>query len=311
MANKPEKKNEEQIVIKNLTQAQIDKFGEYRDTFIAFGLSTKPANRKAAEACIDRIYRNAVPEPLEPPKRKIWVDSPLAGAKMAQKLMKESGTDAPNVDSVLECGFGQHDASWLAFYKFFAVECNLESAKPVLPLAELCEHCGWWWPFDEVVILSERPNRLELNSRGLLHSENGPAIQFPDGFAVYALNGVCVPEAIVMTPADKLDAKLILTETNAEIRREILRKITIERFMKFAQPKVLEEKGVYKLLEITGLPDRMPRMVYLQMINPSIGTFHLEGVHPDCKTVQDAINWRAGAVRAENDTEDWQPSQLT
>jgi hypothetical protein len=31
---------------------------------------------------------------------------------------------------------------------------------------------------------------------------------------------------------------------------------------------------------------------YLKMINPSIGTYHIEGVHPECKTVKEALIWR-------------------
>ena len=304
---------EEQVIIKNLTDAQIAKFGYYRDMYIKYGLCTDPADRKAAEECMDRIYANAVPNPLPPPARKIWVDSPLAGAKLAQKLMKEAGTETPGVDSILECGFGQHDASWLAFYSFFADECDLKSAQPVKPLAELCAHCGWWWPFDELCIFSERPKVLSLNQRGLLHNETGPAIQFRDNFSVYALNGVCLPETIVMTPASELDPKLVLTESNAEVRRDVLRKVGIERFLKVVDPKIIDKDGNYELLEIspqTGLPDRMPKMIYLKMVNPSINTYHVEGVDPECKTVKEAINWRAGMMSLAKD-ENWEPSVLT
>jgi hypothetical protein len=31
---------------------------------------------------------------------------------------------------------------------------------------------------------------------------------------------------------------------------------------------------------------------YLKMINPSLGVVHVEGVHPDCKTVEEAICFR-------------------
>jgi hypothetical protein len=48
------------------------------------------------------------------------------------------------------------------------------------------------------------------------------------------------------------------------------------------------------------------RGVYLKMLNPSIGVWHLEGVDNACRTVQHAINWRAG-----NMDEDWTPEELT
>ena len=33
---------------------------------------------------------------------------------------------------------------------------------------------------------------------------------------------------------------------------------------------------------------------YLKMTNPSIGVFHVEGVHPDCTTVDQALEFRNG-----------------
>ncbi len=65
--------------------------------------------------------------------------------------------------------------------------------------------------------------------------------------------------------------------------------------------------GFLELLSI-DLPGLLDDCRYLKMKNPSIGVWHLEGVDRDCKTVQSAINWRAGdlAVAA-----DWRPSVLT
>ncbi len=43
---------------------------------------------------------------------------------------------------------------------------------------------------------------------------------------------------------------------------------------------------------------------FLQMVNPSTEEIHIEGVHPSCKTVQEAINFRAGG-------EKWDPEIIT
>jgi hypothetical protein len=46
---------------------------------------------------------------------------------------------------------------------------------------------------------------------------------------------------------------------------------------------------------------------HLLMKNPSlVDTWHLEGVHPTCETIQQAINWRAGNIKVE-----WSPAQLS
>ena len=119
--------------------------------------------------------------------------SPLAAANLVQKLMIASGKENVTTDSILkECSFGQHDAAWLAFYGFYAIECNLDSAKPLLPLWKLCQYCGWWWPFGKCVIVSDRPTKLQLDDQGKLHSDRGPAITFADGFEVYVKHGKIV-----------------------------------------------------------------------------------------------------------------------
>jgi hypothetical protein len=41
------------------------------------------------------------------------------------------------------------------------------------------------------------------------------------------------------------------------------------------------------------------------MLNPSIGAIHIEGVHPSCRTVEQALSWRNGLKQYE------EPQELT
>ena len=123
-----------------------------------------------------------------------------------------------------------------------------------------------------------------------MHCEHGPALGYPDGWLIYALNGVRVSKDLVETPAEKLDAKIILKETNAEIRREIVRKIGIEKVCRNLNAKIIDSFESYELLELE-LGDGRTRP-YLKMRNPSIQTYHIEGVHPSIKTCKEALAWR-------------------
>ena len=62
-------------MITKLTDKQIARFAEFREKWLAIGLSTEPANRPKAEAAIVQSYRLAG---LEPPKRIVWCGSPLS-----------------------------------------------------------------------------------------------------------------------------------------------------------------------------------------------------------------------------------------
>ena len=74
-------------------------------------------------------------------------------------------------------------------------------------------------------------------------------------------------------------------EHSNEVSREVVRKI-----------------GIARICCDLGLNAWLPQP-YLKMVNPSLGTYHIEGVHPDCRTVAEALMWRNGSAET--------PRQLT
>lgn len=124
------------------------------------------------------------------------------------------------------------------------------------------------------------------------------AIAYRSGWGLYALNGVVVPRTLVETPSEQLDATLLVKEPNAEIRREIVRKIGIERVCRDLKAKVLHKKTIrirdrehpYELLQLDIGEGR--KWKYLKMVNPSIGVYHIEGLQGNPKTVDEALHER-------------------
>jgi hypothetical protein len=156
-------------------------------------------------------------------------------------------------------------------------------------LYDLCKKIGWIWYFNDICFISDRPS--EIYKKGIvLHHETKPAILFRDGYKVWCLNGINVDRKIVETPAEELDPKILLKETNAEIRREIVRKIGIERVCMKLNALSVEKKDEYELL-LLDMGDGRARP-YLKMLNPSIHTYHLEGIPPEILTIEQALNWR-------------------
>ena len=85
-------------------------------------------------------------------------------------------------------------------------DCHLGSLDTDLPFFELCaasglklpsldgfltlaQSCGWWWPLKECCIVSARPQVTKVDDDGKLHSPNGPALQYMDGWGVTAWHG--------------------------------------------------------------------------------------------------------------------------
>ncbi|AFY56703.1 hypothetical protein Riv7116_4274 [Rivularia sp. PCC 7116] len=56
-------------------------------------------------------------------------------------------------------------------------------------LQDLIQHCGFIFQFEKVCICCNRPCQLSFDNNNLLHAEEEPAIQFRDGFSVYACHG--------------------------------------------------------------------------------------------------------------------------
>lgn len=327
-------------MIDQLTPAQMARFPEFVEKWTTIGLSTEPADRVHAEQGVRLAYHAAN---LPAPHKIVWCGSPLSqgltryivqhaheedvGASVRASV--ETSVEASvwasvrdsvraNVqasvwdsvrasvgDSVGDSGYGQHDANWLGFYDYFRRVLALTTqTDPLQGLTQIAEHAGWWLPHQHICWMAERHRRVCRNGAGQLHNDAGPAVEYPDGFAIWALHGVRVPPELVQTPAEQMDPRLLLTDTNAEVRRERVRKIGIERVCAALTTKVLDTHGDYELL-LLDLGDGRARP-YLKMRNPSIGVYHIEGVAPHIHTVQHAINWRAG-----NDHEDWIPDVLT
>jgi hypothetical protein len=62
--------------------------------------------------------------------------------------------------------------------------------------------------------------------------------------------------------------------------------------------KILDKKYGYELITL-DLGDGRNRP-YLKMLNPSTGTYHLEGIEPTINTVDRALAWRNGVENYES-----------
>jgi len=271
-------------VITALTKEQEALMVEVRDQWTAIGHSTESADFAAAETAIGQLYAAAK---LPLPRRIERVASPLAGERLAVSF----GV------SGLMCDWGQHDVGWLAFYDYFrriGVRYDPEKNRLLDAFMVIARSCGWWWPMDEAVILSDRPAEIHTamrNERHVLHNVNGPAIRYRDGFAVYAVMGARVPAWIIEKP-ESIVAKDVLIEQNAEVRRVMIDLMTPAKFFAQADPQVLDEDH-----DESDMPRRLLRIdlnedepyVVLEVQCPSTGHKAMLRVSPDNRTCLQAV----------------------
>jgi len=193
-------------------------------------------------------------------------------------------------DSVGDSGYGQHDAPWLAFYDFFAEECGLRSQiRKLSGLQKISRAANWYLPHWKLVWISDRPE-LCCIADGRLHAEGGPALRYRDGWSIWSLHGVRVPQWLAETRDTVIDPQKFTEIDNAEIRREFVRKVGIDRIIYKCGAETVHSVGTYSLLRITVPGGR--KWTYLKMLNPSVGLWHVEGVPNEIENVEAALNFR-------------------
>ncbi|WP_439674409.1 DUF6745 domain-containing protein [Embleya sp. MST-111070] len=195
---------------------------------------------------------------------------------------------------------GQFDGAWLAVFDGLR-RCFPEFDFPVVAeLGEVARHVGWWWPYERVALVSERPIVMHRDDHSRLHHGDGPALTYADGFALHAWRGMPVPADFVggLGPGgSRLTARAIRTEHNAELRRVMLEIYGYDRYLREvgAQPLDRDETGV--LWEI-DLDDDEP-IVMVEVLNStpepdgSVRTYWLR-VPPDTETAREGVAWTFG-----------------
>jgi len=201
--------------------------------------------------------------------------------------------------SVWASGYGSHDVNWLAFYEYFRTECGLrEATRKLEALTDLSHHAGWWLPHANICWVSERHNVLARDAAGRLHAVGGPAVCYPDGWAIYAVHGVRVPAKWVEKPAE-LDPKTALTWPNIEQRRAAAELIGWGRIIEQLSPVIVDrhpDPEVGTLLRV-DLPDS-PGEQFLR-VRCATGRDFVLPVPPDMKTARQAGAWTYGLTETQ------------
>ncbi len=225
--------------------------------------------------------------------------------------------------ALLDAVRGQHDAPWFAAFEAAGVlgvapghgaaegaggpvgtDGPGEDDGPggvIAALAEVARHAGWWWPYAEVALVSERPVALHRDEAGRLDRADGPALEYADGFSLHAWRGMPVP-ADFLAGLGEVTVERIRTEENAELRRVLLEHYGYERYLadSGAEPVHRDETGVLWRIQ---LPDDEPVMM-VEVVNSTAepdGTFRTYWlrVPPSTATARAGVAWTFGTTEQE------------
>ena len=149
---------------------------------------------------------------------------------------------------------------------------------------------GWWYPFHDFCIITDRPSILKFDEDQRLHCENGPAVLYRDDYSMYAWHGLAIPEDWIKNKA-ALTPESALTWHNVEQRRaacEILGWATILEKLDSTLVDQDDDPLVGELIEV-NLPD-IGREKFLKVRCGTGRTFALP-VPPEMMTALQANAW--------------------
>lgn len=207
-------------------------------------------------------------------------------------LAPERGSECQT--QLSRCAFGAHDAFWLQLYDY-AVKSGFQ-IEELGPLVEVAKHCGWWWPFHDICIVTDRPKLLAIDSEGRFHRATGPAAEYRDGLKVFAWRGGYVPKRVVWF-SQNMNIFDIDDEPNVEARRFMIDMYGLDNFIRDAKARKIDDDK-YGKLYIRELLDDEP-IVLLEVLNSSPepdGTYktYFLRVPPHCRTSREAVAWTFG-----------------
>lgn len=209
-----------------LTPEHLELIAKVRDEWVEIALSTQRCDRAAAEEKVRALYRV---RGFKEPSLFVWQDSPMGGIHAAAALSADIIPDdpatadwkalAPKDKLASQIGLDLspwRDAYWLALLTCALPIAGMEPSAELDAASAAVKEIGWWWPMEDAVVCTERPISISRDKEGRLHNASGPALEYADGYALFAWHGTRVPKALIMGEWSIND---ILSERNTEIRR--------------------------------------------------------------------------------------------
>jgi hypothetical protein len=144
--------------------------------------------------------------------------------------------------SLWSSNWGQQEQYWIGFYRFMELHLKItydpQKSEHLGWWQDIAESANWWFPYEGYCFVSERPIRCAIDEERRLHHDSLAAMEFKDGWKVYAYHGVTVPAQVIETPGT-ITIEQIKNEENAEVRRCMVERMGWQKFVDLSELKVL------------------------------------------------------------------------
>lgn len=168
---------------------------------------------------------------------------------------------------------------------YFREACGLGFARALdahaTAFEQMMQSGCWWYAHWDFLIVCDPP--CEIHRERVVHPDpgwhqlhraDGPAISFPDGWAIHAIHGRQMPAWVIEQP-ERITPQAIEAEDNAEVRRAMIERYGWSRYIADCGAEVIDQTGDdHPIVGLRGarllrkeLPGEPEPIVYLEMRN--------------------------------------------
>lgn len=297
---------------------------ECRDEWLNRGLKDKTFDIGIFRKGIDWIYDKCGFEPPE----IVVVDSPMAAQAAANLLMEKGDGFLPETmqtetNKALQdfdpekkvplenfSPYGSiSDYGWVSFYDAMdRIGVNLGPKKEEFMKFKEFLKAGHYdfIALDKVAIVCMKFQNVRLED-DRCHASDGPAIEWKDGYTVYAVHGRLVPASVF---TEEVTREKFIHETRVEVRAAMYARMGQKSMMDMLGAKVVdtchdndETLKLWKTEETFKDLEDQP-MAWVECTCPSTGTAYLLGCEPQHKTAKAAMAASWGLAEEEYEVDD-------
>lgn len=279
--------------IESLTNDQISQTESYVDTWLKVGLSCEPIVFDAAVDAVKLAIKcsNTLPDnETKMPTKWHYAKGPREAFKIAKEIKNVS------VDEFLgNTLWGSHDADWVSFQCFMKDVVGVKNIEIFEGLYQMALNCGWTTVIDDHCIIQDRPKSIKFDEQNRAHCENGPAIEYRDGFSVMCWHGTRFPREWVLKGISASEA---LQVVNSELRRVACEIVGWNQILYQLNYKVIEQDEdpmIGTLVEVNlPISEDGSSLERFLMVKCGTGRDFALPVPPDMKTALQANAWTYG-----------------
>lgn len=154
-----------------------------------------------------------------------------------------------------------------------------------------------YYQYDNLRIVCEHTTLFKVNAgQGFPHCEDGPCMEWQDGFRAWGWNGVVVDEELIMRPEEQ-NLLVIRAERNAELRRVRIERYGWGRYLQAMKAGLIDSR--HNAVECTK--EALMRIGTVEQVLichcPSTGRVYAMSVPDIISTCEDAQNYLWGGSR--------------